>query len=156
MSKKLYEENSIKAIADAIRGKNGSTDTYKLSAMAAAITAIETGGSLPEGIATGTFQCAPATMSKEVSIEHGLGVIPSYVFVGTTVASTTPNVQEIAFAATFNGAQNPHSYLLCMYGNIVDCTSSKTADTASNIYLPTNGGSAWYFLTNTYRWIAMV
>lgn len=44
MSKKLYEENSIKAIADAIRGKNGSTDTYKLAEMAAAITAIETGG----------------------------------------------------------------------------------------------------------------
>lgn len=156
MSKKLYEENSIKAIADAIRGKNGSTDTYKLSAMAAAITAIETGGSLPEGIATGTFQCAPATMTKEVSIEHGLGVIPSYVFVGSNRSDSSPNNQEIAFAVTYNRASNPHSYLLCAKGDIVDCTSSKTADTASNIYLPTNGGSAWYFLTYTYRWIAMV
>lgn len=155
MSKKLYEENDIKAIADAIRQKNGSTDTYKLAAMAAAITAIETGGGLPAGMATGTFQCTPSTMTKEVSIEHGLGVIPRYVFVATTAASVSPNSQEIAFVVTYNGASNAHSYLLCMYNDIVDCTSTKTADTASNIYLPTNGGSAWYFLTNTYRWIAI-
>lgn len=110
---------------------------------------------MPSGIATGTFTCTPTTMSKEVSIEHGLGVIPRYVFVGTVVASTTPNNQEIALAVTFNGTQNPHSYLLCLSGDIVDCTSTKTADTASNIYLPTNSGSAWYFLANTYRWIAI-
>lgn len=29
MAKKLYEESSVKAIANAIRRKNGSTDTYK-------------------------------------------------------------------------------------------------------------------------------
>ena len=38
---KLYEESNIQAIADAIRAKNGSTDTYKTSEMAAAISAIE-------------------------------------------------------------------------------------------------------------------
>lgn len=110
---------------------------------------------MPDGITTGTFTCSPATMTKEVSIEHGLGVIPRYVFVGTTAAPTSSNNQEIAFAVTFNDTQNPHSYLLCLSGDIVDCTSSKTADTASNIYLPNNGGSAWYFLANTYRWIAI-
>ena len=40
MAQKLYEESNIQAIADAIRGKNGTTDTYKTSEMAAAITAI--------------------------------------------------------------------------------------------------------------------
>lgn len=44
MAKKLYEESSIQAIADAIREKNGQTTTYKPSEMAAAITAITTGG----------------------------------------------------------------------------------------------------------------
>lgn len=39
--KKLYEESNIQAIADAIRSKNGSTDTYKTSEMADAISAIE-------------------------------------------------------------------------------------------------------------------
>ena len=40
MSKKLYEETSISAIADAIRNKNGSSDSYKVSQMANAILAI--------------------------------------------------------------------------------------------------------------------
>ena len=44
MAKKLYEESNIQAIADAIREKNGETTTYKPSEMAAAITAITTGG----------------------------------------------------------------------------------------------------------------
>lgn len=45
MAKKLYEESSVKAIANAIRRKNGSTDTYKIGDMAAAIDAISGGGS---------------------------------------------------------------------------------------------------------------
>lgn len=45
MAKKLYEESSVQAIADAIRAKNGSTDTYKIAEMPTAISAIPTGGS---------------------------------------------------------------------------------------------------------------
>ncbi len=44
MAKKLYEESNIQAIADAIREKNGTTDTYKVSEMASAIEEIEAGG----------------------------------------------------------------------------------------------------------------
>ena len=44
MAKVLVNESSLSGIADAIRGKNGSTDTYMPNEMAAAITAIETGG----------------------------------------------------------------------------------------------------------------
>ena len=46
MTQKLYEESNIQAIADAIRTKNGLTNTYKTSEMAAAITAIQTGGAV--------------------------------------------------------------------------------------------------------------
>lgn len=48
MSKVLVNESSLTGIANAIRGKNGSTTTYKPSEMAAAITAIESGGGGPE------------------------------------------------------------------------------------------------------------
>lgn len=41
---KLYEDTNIKAIADAIRAKNGTTTTYKTSEMAKAIANIATGG----------------------------------------------------------------------------------------------------------------
>lgn len=44
MAKVLYEESNIQAIADAIRSKNGTNNTYKTSDMAAAIAAITTGG----------------------------------------------------------------------------------------------------------------
>ena len=40
MSKKLYEEASVQAIANAIREKNGEASTYKIGEMAAAISAI--------------------------------------------------------------------------------------------------------------------
>lgn len=45
MSKKLYEEFSIQDIANAIRSKNGTTDTYKVSEMASAINDISVGSS---------------------------------------------------------------------------------------------------------------
>ena len=44
MAKKLYEESSIQGIADAIRAKNGSSDTYTVGDMATAIQNIPTGG----------------------------------------------------------------------------------------------------------------
>ena len=44
MALKLYNESDIQDIADAIRGKNGSSDTYKVSEMADAIDDIPTGG----------------------------------------------------------------------------------------------------------------
>ena len=50
MSQVLVNETSLTAIADAIREKNGATDTYKPSEMAAAIGAIPTGGGGAEGI----------------------------------------------------------------------------------------------------------
>lgn len=40
MAKKLYDEASVQAIADAIRAKNGSTANYKIAEMAAAILAL--------------------------------------------------------------------------------------------------------------------
>lgn len=45
MANKLYEESNIRAIADSIREKNGSTDTYKVSEMPSAIA--ELNGSEP-------------------------------------------------------------------------------------------------------------
>ena len=40
MANKLYNDTSIKAIADAIRAKNGKTDTYTVGEMAGAISSL--------------------------------------------------------------------------------------------------------------------
>ena len=52
MAKKLYEESKIRAIAEAIRAKNGKTNKYTTAQMAGAITAITTGGITPTGTKT--------------------------------------------------------------------------------------------------------
>lgn len=49
MSRALINESSLTAIANAIRGKNGSSNTYTPGQMAAAIDAIPTGGITPIG-----------------------------------------------------------------------------------------------------------
>lgn len=46
MGLKLYEETSVQAIADAIRAKNGSSDTYTISEMSTAIGNIPSGGTV--------------------------------------------------------------------------------------------------------------
>lgn len=43
MAKKLYEESSVQAIADAIRAKNGKSNKYKIAEMSTAINNIDTG-----------------------------------------------------------------------------------------------------------------
>lgn len=56
MTRVLVEEQTIKDIANAIRTKNGLTDTYKPSEMATAIEGIESGG-LPENVLIdGTYE----------------------------------------------------------------------------------------------------
>lgn len=159
MSKKLYEESDVQAIANAIRTKNGLTDTYTISQMAAAITAIETGGGgLPEGMATGTFQCTPANMTKEVSIEHGLGAVPRYVIAFMDSGIPDQNM-TVLFALTYNNSSCPVSKSITYNASnppgVVDFLDTKTADTSTNAYLPASS-SAWYFFTNTYRWIAVL
>lgn len=81
MSKKLYEENSIKAIADAIRGKNGSTDTYKLAEMAAAITAIETGGGAQPQLNAPTISITKDTLTITPNKNNGNFVTGYNVYV---------------------------------------------------------------------------
>ena len=48
MAKKLYEEASVQAIADAIRAKAGTADTYKIAEMPDAIASIPSGGGATE------------------------------------------------------------------------------------------------------------
>lgn len=54
MALKLYNDTDIQNIADAIRSKNGLTSVYKVSEMAAAISAIQTGGSVTAEFVTVT------------------------------------------------------------------------------------------------------
>lgn len=75
MANKLYDENSVKAVADAIRAKNGSTEQYRLADMPQAIENIQT---TPDGNCwdyLDSFKISPfAETGETLNV-----VIPKYV-----------------------------------------------------------------------------
>lgn len=109
MSNKLYEENSIKAIAEAIRAKSNSAKAYKVSEMANAITLIETGTEAsdiewhqcPEQprkfVAEVTYDPSDYSTSKIEDYAPDYPVVSNFKPIGYTVDNTTfyneiPNV----------------------------------------------------------------
>ena len=148
----------INALITASNTATGGSATDLTTAISALISGYGAGGGLPEGMATGTFQCTPANMTKEVSIEHGLGAVPRYVI--AFIDSGTPEQNDtVLFALTYNNSSCPVSKAITYNaGNpsgVVDFLDTKTADTSTNAYLPANS-SAWFFFANTYRWIAVL
>lgn len=103
MAKKLYEEASVQAVANAIRAKNGSTATYKIAEMAGAVQAL-TGAEdvqwhqCPETVrnylAGVTYDPADYTVSQIASYAPGTAVTANTKPIGQTVGSTTYYNQE--------------------------------------------------------------
>lgn len=103
MAKKLYEEASVLAIANAIRAKNGSTATYKIAEMAGAVQAL-TGAEdvqwhqCPETVrnylAGVTYDPADYTVSQIASYAPGTAVTANTKPIGQTVGGTTYYNQE--------------------------------------------------------------
>lgn len=90
MAKKLYEESSVQAVANAIRAKNGETTTYKIAEMPDAISAIEAGGTLEDELVT-------HTVSGKYS-NHGITVVGKYAFYesGDLTGVDLPNVTTLS------------------------------------------------------------
>lgn len=115
MAQKLYEESNIQAIADAIRGKNGLTNTYKTSEMAAAITAIEGGGGdLPEEALTITGDCSYrfANGGWDWFIENYGDRVTTSNITDTAYMFKSSKVTNIPFELNFNSSS---SYISATY-----------------------------------------
>lgn len=101
MSNKLYNEDSIKAIADAIRSKNGSSATYKVSDMATAVSGISTGAEpqkiewhqCPEltrkFVAEVTYDPSDYAVSKITDYAPTVAVKSNYQPIGKTIDDVT-------------------------------------------------------------------
>ena len=73
MVQKLYEEENIQAIADALRSKNGETTTYSTNEMAAAISSIQVGdgsGSVSGGLVR--YYLTVSDMVADTSLSEGM------------------------------------------------------------------------------------
>lgn len=106
MANKIYDETTIQNIASAIRSKNGSTATYKVREMAAAINAIQTGAQaqtiewhqcpeLPRNfVANVTYDPDDYTTSQIDNYAPDTPLVSNYKPIGKTVDGTTFYNQE--------------------------------------------------------------
>lgn len=106
MAKKLYEESSVQDIAAAIRARTGSTETYKIGEMAAAVQAISGSETVewhqcPEAVrnylANVAYDPADYSTSRIADYAPGTAVTSNYKPIGKTIGNKTfynecPNV----------------------------------------------------------------
>lgn len=101
MSKKLYEESSIQDIANAIRSKNGTTDTYKVSEMASAINDISVGSS-------DAVLYTPQTLTDAQKLQARTNIGASDFsgnYSDLTNQPTIPSTQDVVNAVIADGVQ---------------------------------------------------
>lgn len=113
-------DSTLTNIADAIRGKNGSSDTYKPSEMPAAITAIPSGGGegIPREVDANGVYGAPSESFSFIMPSEAKSIAPyalRYAFYGATgltsvdMSSLTSIIGNGSLTATFQGCSSLQS-----------------------------------------------
>lgn len=128
MGKKLYEEASVQAIADAIRAQNGSEDTYTIEEMAAAIEALpgvqklvwhQCPPLMREYLANVTYDPEDEALSRIAEFAPAKAVASNYRPIGKTVGGKTyynlvPGVETPFAAGNTAGTLKPLDFLRCI------------------------------------------
>lgn len=144
MAKKLYEEASVQAIANAIRGKNGQSTTYKIADMAQAITDIPSGGGGAPSFWTGGLN--PQHI-QTVTMTHNLSA-------GTSYNSTTPTTSAKTILTGTQvretiGPVDMANYDHVLFLDIV--TPHKYTETPSVSHMIAVGSKIVYFIGRRYN-----
>ena len=95
MAMKLYPESAVQDIADAIREKSGSSDTYKVSEMANAIENIPSGGGITSD------EWATGTISGDINV--GTSDVRVRTFQGAPITSVTGTGTGTVYGYAFSG-----------------------------------------------------
>ena len=114
MANKLYEESEIQNIANAIRSKNGLSETYTVSQMASAILNIHTSGIAPSGTkeitANGTYNVSQYEFANVNVQGGGSSPLASNIHVGTFIGSGVKN--DVVSISGQNFENAPHHILV--------------------------------------------
>ena len=166
MEKYLIEENTLTAIGNAIRDKDGSTDLIPVVDMASRIS------NIPSGRRATTGTITIATAARQVTVTHNLGVIPSCVMLypkdlsvmapyGTEEAKG--KAYKFAYIYSENGGL---AYGFCygaststgnysFSGVLATNVNTKASITDTTFTTGTHGQSYYYQPDIEYEWIAI-
>ena len=144
MAKKLYEEASVQAIANAIRGKNGQSTTYKIADMAQAITDIPSGGGGTPSFWTGGLN--PQHI-QTVTMTHNLSADTSYNDTTPTTSAKTI-LTGTQFRETI-GPVDMANYDYVLFLDIV--TPHKYTEIPSVSHMLAVGSKIVYFIGRRYN-----
>ena len=151
MANKLYNDTSVKAIADAIRAKNGTTNTYNIGEMATAITNIPTGGNcysvditFPTRLKNGVILTLP---SDVLAHKDDVNFLMTYQFQGDTLVNYRSYFASVGNKnVSYNSDHNKGTYCysgimgVCYYPiNSTDNTFSIEGVYKVKFYIPADG-----------------
>ena len=165
----VSKDSIIKACADAYK-EGAGVESVKVGELASSIlAALTSGGSLPEGWATGTFNATVETMKGNFQIEHGLEAVPDVVIIfceNNVLASyAVKGVFRLNGSAELDEESGLY-YPAVSSGRMFYCNSAGTniaqlsdngagEDTNKTIYIPYGNNYTLYVPAYTYRWIAI-
>lgn len=118
MGQKFYNEADVQAIASAIRGKNGTQNTYTVSQMAAAVGAIPTGVS---NCVTATYTCTSAKGNQNITLVSG----------NSFIAANYNNAKAFALVVKVSGLQ---SNGLTLFFNTNQAFGVVSTSNTANVY----------------------
>ena len=143
--KVLCEKNDLVAVANAIRSKNGTTNTYKVNQLASAVS---------------NLQSSPNLQSKELTItSNGTTTITAdngydgleNVKVGVDVAGSSGGGFSVTFPSTATNWNKQHNCMLLKAdGTLLDITNYSViaGQTISNVFAITSSSvEDYYFLS---------
>ena len=165
MEKYLIEENTLTAIGNAIRDKDGSTDLIPVVDMASRIT------NIPSGRRATTGTITIATAARQVTVTHNLGVIPSCVMLCPKDLSVIPPTGEVSKGKAYKfayinlengGISNGFCYggstsngNYAFAGVLTTNAGTKASITDTTFTTGTHGTGYYYQPDIEYEWIAI-
>jgi hypothetical protein len=167
MANVLVAEQSLQDIADAIRGKNGKTTTYKPGAMATAISSIISGREYEEG----TYSPTSDTEKPKINFTKTHSTKPAFAIIadcsGTkiTEGSSVSRIFCISFerllgAKSADNSSATRAEVKYSYFTNSANTSTSSSMSTTGLYMyasywePTYS-SVYFVAGRTYKWIAI-